>query len=992
MCVLATGVWTSLTSLATQAPVVSLDAHGSSVSLAITCWSLATSSYAIYRLGVILHTRFNQVPNHLLPTDAQSVEDNNTRLDVMAPRHPAKDEALQHSAHLPSSLFQQAINHASNGLVICDAQQPTLPIVYVSPSFEALTGYSAGDILGQNCRFLQGEETEQVGIDTMRQAIAHGSGCKVLLRNYHKSGRAFWNEITLSPLKNEAGVVTHYVGTQIDISHYLETFKALQESESRYRYLYEATPAMLHSVNAQGRIVSVSHDWLEKLGYEQHEVIGQPLTKFVAIDFQVKIARILSNLSATNVCRDKLFQFIKKNGDRMDVLLSTIAEGEGDDCNGSSMGVLVDITERKKAKERLRRSEALLRSINNLPPTGIFVMDCQTDEALFINSEFYRIWQLEHLQEQVVRGDITGEQLLTECLSNIDLGTFVATSTAEDFTEGNKIVEDEVPLLDGRTLRRIYGPIQENNSTFAYLYVFEDITERKQAVQKLAQATKAAEAANCAKSEFLANMSHELRSPLNAILGFTHILKSSDPSPEQQENLDIIYNSGEHLLALINDILDISKIEAGHVTLTESEFDLYRLLDELQQVFQQAVREKGLQLIVERSLDLPRIIYSDRLKLRQILINLLSNAVKFTQSGSITLKTVTSASYTTSSSTTDRHTLKQREHNALHQLDLAPSQTISFAVIDTGTGIAQSDQTRLFEAFVQTESGLTAAEGTGLGLTISYEYVQLLGGQLTVCSTLDVGSTFAFDLSVKPIQNTFDQTAPLLAEPQGRIVGLKPNQPTYKILVVDDVALNRKLLTHLLRGISLEVQEANNGKEAVEQWKAWQPDLIWMDMRMPVMNGEEAVRRIKMLDHSQHTCIIALTASAFDDNRTTALASGCDDFVSKPIQANAIFEKMAHHLGVRYQYEPVDTEQQQPSEPESLQQPLTIQLLRKAPTQWQQNLIQATLDLDDDAILDLVAQLPSGHEVLAKAVDYSVRNLAYKQLLQLLQEAEAVSS
>ncbi|MEO1620284.1 MAG: PAS domain-containing protein, partial [Cyanobacteria bacterium J06632_3] len=539
-------------------------------------WGLAFLTYRLVRYTQHHHTQIHARQNAL---------SNNQQHAELSPE-------------LPDFIFQQAIEHAAGGLVICDAQQPDFPIVYVSPSFETLTGYTSDEVIGKNCRFLQGEETNQLGTKDIRQALSSGTGCKVLIHNYRKNGQPFWNELTISPLIDPEGVVTHYVGALIDISHYLDTFKALQQSEARYRHLYE---------------------------------------------------------------------------------------------------------EQNKAKENLRRSEALLRAINNLPPTGIFVMDYHTHEALFINSEFYRIWQLEHLQAAVVNGDISGEQLLTECLSNIDLGEFVAMATAKDLAHDNKIVEDEVPLLDGRTLRRIYGPIKENNTTFAYLYIFEDITERKQAVQALAHATEAAEAANRAKSEFLTNMSHELRSPLNAILGFTHILQNTQPDPEQRENLDIIYSSGEHLLALINDILDISKIEAGRVVLTESEFDLYRLVDELQQMFGNAVSQKDLRLIVERSHSLPRIIRSDRLKIRQVLINLLSNAVKFTATGSVTLKINTQEPAATAvqpniSTVESTQSTATQTHN---------TQTLTFSVIDTGPGIPPEETDRLFEAFVQTEAGLT---------------------------------------------------------------------------------------------------------------------------------------------------------------------------------------------------------------------------------------------------------------------------------------------
>ncbi len=920
------------------------------VSIAFVCWGLAASTYRFFS-------------NHVR---------------AQTPKSASNEQ-------LPTDIFQKAVEYTAGGLIICDARQPNLPIVYVSPSFESLTGYLETEVLGRSYRFLQGEETQQVGLETIRKAVASGTSCKVLIQVYRKNGNAFWSEVTFSPIADSNGSVSHYVSTQIDISHYLDTFKALQKSESRYRHLYEETPAMLHSVDRNGRIVGTSNYWLEKLGYDREDVIGQPLMSFVAEGCQQQLNLVATTLSENALDRDRLCKFIKKDGNRLDVLLSTTAECDQDGCSGSTLGVLVDITERRKAQKKLNRNSALLRAINDLPPTGIFVMDCHTNEALFVNSEFYRIWQLEHLQPAVTSGKIDGGQLLTECLGNIDLGRFVADSTEQDFTS-NKTVEDEVPLLDGRTLRRIYGPVQQDNATFAYMYMFEDITERKQAVQELALATKAAEKANLAKSEFLANMSHELRSPLNAILGFTHILQESEPEPEQAENLDIIYRSGEHLLTLINDVLDISKIEAGRVELTYTEFDLYCLLDELQQTFSRATDQKGLRFLVVRSPDLPQIIFSDRLKLRQVLSNLLSNAVKFTAAGTITLSV--DSQRETGRDETDQKEANQKETELRIQPKQKNTAKLTFAVKDTGSGIAPAEQTHLFEAFVQTQSGLGKNDGTGLGLAISHEYIQLLGGDLVVDSSLGRGSTFSFELSVAVVDDTLSppNAATQLAK---RVIGLASGQSVYRILVVDDVAINRKLLSHLLINTGFEVREAADGKEAIALWESWQPHLIWMDIRMPVMTGEEATTRIRALekDISHHqTRIIALTANAFVEDRAAAIASGCDDFVSKPVKANEVFDKLAEHLGVRYEYA------SSPSTDRPAVPALTPALFTGTSDSWRYQLAQAILDLDDDTILKLLSQLPDEQQPLVLAIEKAVKNLAYKKLLAAIEQSSLAAA
>ncbi|HEX5394220.1 MAG TPA: PAS domain S-box protein [Rhodocyclaceae bacterium] len=744
----------------------------------------------------------------------------------------------------------------------------------------------------------------------------------------------------------------------------------LKEAEQRYRSIFENATEGIFQTTMDGQFLNCNPALAGILGYLSPEVLLSSVSDIansLYVDKEQRehlISLLLEQASVTGYEAK-----IRRQDGR--VIWGSISARLVRDEAGTPLfieGFLTDITDRKQSEQALQDSRQRLDNIVANSPGAIY--RCLNDSQ----------WTMEFLSAAITR--ITGYP------ADDFLQNRVRSYASIIHPDDRKAVEEAVSMAlprreryemdyrliatDGST-RWVHEQGQGVFASDGRLLCLDgaifDITDQKMAAEEirklnqeleqrvadrtaqLVDAQKRADAANKAKSVFLANMSHELRTPLNAILGFSGLLRrDSEMTERQRKNLDIINRSGEHLLTLINDVLEITKIEAGRLQLEITAFDLGSLVRDVVDMMQVRAQEKGLSLMLDQSSEFPRYIMGDEARLRQILVNLIGNAVKFTEEGGVVVR------------------LGVRENSHRHLL---------IDVEDTGPGISPEDQQRVFQPFVQlVESG--EQKGTGLGLTITRQFVQMMGGVISVESTLGKGTCFRVDLPIQ-LAGTDDILQPE-EKASGDVIGLAPGQPLHRILIAEDQRDNQLLLSRLMTDLGFEVKVAENGEQCIRRFQDWHPDLIWMDRRMPVMDGMEATRQIRQLPEGEQVKIVAVTASAFTEQQQEMLDVGMNDFVRKPYRLNEIYECLARQLGVQYLYHYDNAEISSPVM-------LKPEMLATLPTALRQELKAALEDLDTQRITEVLQKVAELDGELGRTLSRLAGGFDYMTILQGLESA-----
>ena len=750
-------------------------------------------------------------------------------------------------------------------------------------------------------------------------------------------------------------------GLALDVTAIKQTEEALREHRNLLLTIADNLPAYIAYVDAETLRYKFANKLFENLGLPRDQIIGKTIKELIG---ETKYAVAFPYLEKVRAGEPTVYEneFHLVNGTRL-IQVNYVPEF---DEQGRVRGIVVlgrDMTLQKQIERALQESQKLLLLIADNLPAFIAYADAADLRYRFVNKRYEAFGRPRHEIINKTFPEVVGDagyKFAKPYLEQVFSGRSASYENLFHLTHGDRWIKvNYVPDIDEQ--RQVRGIV-----ILSY-----DITQEKQNAEALQLAKESAESANRVKSLFLASMSHELRTPLNAIIGFAQLLAYSPKiPPEVRDYVEIIQRSSTHLLSLINQVLDLSKIEAGRMTLDEKPMNLYALLDELEEMFWLKAEHKGLYMRFERDRGLPCGIVADELKLRQILINLLNNALKFTQRGSVTTRILRLPMPSPSTMPADPP--------SAHAL-------LQFSVEDTGAGIAPEELDAIFTPFIQTGIGRQEREGTGLGLPISRKFVQLMGGDIHVRSELGRGSLFTFTIPTRVIDTMETSFEPL---PPRRVIGLAPNQPRYNILIVDDHAESRALLRSLLQPLGFDVEDADSGSAALEICQRWQPDMIWIDVCMPAMDGYETVRRIREREQSTGTraCIIATSAASGKNELATAHASGCDDFLRKPLKDADIFDRLRTYLDAQFIYA---DEKPRASHPRAIQSPAMIRdAIAALPEDLRATLKQAMIMADIAQILHIATRIGEYDVALRDTILDRAKQFDYQPFLEALHSLE----
>ena len=791
-------------------------------------------------------------------------------------------------------------------------------------------------------------------------------------------GRVRVFDTSVCPLLDAGGRVTATVGIARDITSRKQTVRALLQSQERLQLAQEAAKAGAWEWNLRTN----ENFWAEEL-WQLYGVVphSRPVCYQTWRDAIHPDDRARTEQAVQEAARD---------GGEINVEYRTIRPDGGErwllsrgrpfhDASGQVkryVGIVMDITDRKQLEENLQR---LNRELENRVAERTAQLSAEVAERRSREAELRNLWLA--VEQSPVTVMITDPEARIEYV-NPQFERDTGYTAAEVAGRNPRLLKSGVngpefyaamwqrlraglPWQGEMCNRRKDGSLRwelvsiapvraPEGRTTHYVAIKEDITERRHIAESLRQAKENAEAANRAKSVFLANMSHEIRTPMNAVLGFTQLLlREPGNSPRQRQQLTSIMRSGEHLLQIINDILEMARIESGRLKLSPVRFDLTGMLGDLQAMFAQRAQERGIVFTVDFPPGLPAAITADATKLRQVLINLLGNAFKFTPTGGcVALR--------------------------FQAIPVAAGEVrLEAEVTDSGSGIASEDVDRLFDPFFQSPEG-RAAGGTGLGLTISRQFARLMGGDITVRSTPGVGSRFRFHSLAQPAES---HDLPRTSLP-AQAWRLSPSWMGCRVLVADDIGDNREVMASMLATAGFDVRHAENGRDAVEQCAVWRPRLVMLDLRMPVMDGFEAARQLRAA-HGGEVSIIASSASVFPEIRDQALAAGANAFLAKPFAEDELFRILTEVAGVRF-VDAADGAEELPAAADAALEACSVEALHRLPESLLQDLRQALVEADHHRIESLAARIRTLDDALGRQIQRLNEFYDYEPLHELL--------